>query len=108
VGHVYWSGKPHAQRRPRLIRAIAVGTVRVEHRYNMQPSAAVAQEVVATRTTAFDCAINARVGLRTSVHGSQGEPDGEVHYVLRPHATQTEECPRTEAAHHLAGHRVAA
>jgi hypothetical protein len=32
--------KPHTQRRQRLIRAIAVGTVRVERRYNMQPSAA--------------------------------------------------------------------
>ena len=55
--------KPHTQRRQRLIRAIAVGTVRVERRYNMQPSAAVAQEVVATRTTALDCAVNARVGM---------------------------------------------
>ena len=32
--------KPHTQRRQRLIRAIAVGTVRVERRYNMQSSAA--------------------------------------------------------------------
>jgi hypothetical protein len=56
--------KPHTQRRQWLIRAITVGTVRVECRHNMQPSAALAQEVVAARTTAFDCAINACVGVR--------------------------------------------
>ena len=56
--------KPHTQRRQWLIRAITVGTVRVERWHNMQPSTALTQEVIATRTTAFDCAINARVSVR--------------------------------------------
>jgi hypothetical protein len=45
--------KPHTKRRQWLIRAITVGTVGVERRHNMQPSAAPTQEVVATRTTAM-------------------------------------------------------
>ena len=39
-------------------------TVGIERRHNMQPSAALAQEVVATRTTGLDRAIYARVGVR--------------------------------------------
>ena len=52
-----------------LIRAITVATVRIERRHNMQPSAALAQEVVATRTTELDRAIYARVGVRNRRDG---------------------------------------
>jgi hypothetical protein len=49
--------KPHARRWQRLIWA-------VERRHDVQPPAILAQEVVATRTTTPDGAVNAPVGMR--------------------------------------------
>ena len=54
---MYLSRKPHTRRWQRLIWA-------VERRQDVQPPAILAQEVVATRTTTPDGAVDARVGVR--------------------------------------------
>jgi hypothetical protein len=82
--------KPHTQRRHWLIRAITVGTVRVERRHNMQPSTALTQEVVATRTTALDCAVNARVGVRNRRDAKKPQDNHRSHRDdNRPHDRST-------------------